>query len=300
MFKNIISKGKFVLGRGELYLKKFAPEILVGVGIATMAGAVVVACKQSMKADEILDKHAEDMDKIEKATEKSTREEYTEKDIKRDKAIVYRRTIVDFAKLYLPVAGLFAVGTVSILVGFNKMKKRYLVVSSLYALEKANHKETLKKIAERYGKEEADNIKYSLTADEVIETAEDGTETSTLIPHSNGGYYSPYARIFDESNQNYSRENEENRWWLQSQQDYFNFKLRTKGHVFLNEVYDKLGFPRTGYGQYVGWLKDGDGDGEVDFGLFDIYSWKTRDFVNGYEPAVILDFNVDGVIVDKI
>ena len=38
----------------------------------------------------------------------------------------------------------------------------------------------------------------------------------------------------------------------------------------------------------------------MDFGLFDIYKAKARDFVNGYEPAIILDFNVVGDILDYV
>jgi hypothetical protein len=51
----------------------------------------------------------------------------------------------------------------------------------------------------------------------------------------------------------------------------------------------------------VGWIDGGDGDGYVDFGIYDIAAVNNRrEFINGYEPSIILDFNVDGVIWDKI
>ena len=79
--------------------------------------------------------------------------------------------------------------------------------------------------------------------------------------------------------------------------------LRSRGHLFLNEVYDLLGFPRTKAGAVVGWIYDERhpiGDNFVDFGIFNIQREKARDFVNGYEAAIILDFNVVGDITGEI
>ena len=75
--------------------------------------------------------------------------------------------------------------------------------------------------------------------------------------------------------------------------------LHTKGHIFLNDVYEALGIPKTEAGQYVGWML-GNGNDYVDFGIYDMYKETNRDFVNGYEPVILLDFNVDGVISDKL
>ena len=64
-----------------------------------------------------------------------------------------------------------------------------------------------------------------------------------------------------------------------------------------------LGIPRTTAGGYVGWIYDEkhpNGDNYVDFGIYNLYKTKNRDFVNGYERTILLDFNVDGIILDKI
>ena len=79
--------------------------------------------------------------------------------------------------------------------------------------------------------------------------------------------------------------------------------LRRKGHLYLNEVYDMLGIPRTKAGQIVGWIYDEEhpvGDNYVDFGIYDSNKPRVRDFVNGYERTVLLDFNVDGNILDMM
>jgi hypothetical protein len=85
--------------------------------------------------------------------------------------------------------------------------------------------------------------------------------------------------------------------FLIGMQNHFNDMLRINHNVFLNEIYDALGFERTPIGALVGWTDDGDGDGFVDFGLF---TNENARFVNRLEPVVLLDFNVDGVIYDKI
>lgn len=112
---------------------------------------------------------------------------------------------------------------------------------------------------------------------------------------------SPYARWFDEKCDAYvSRDPESNRYFLMMQQNYANEKLRNRGYLFLNEVYDMIGIPRTKAGQVVGWLyneRNPVGDNFVDFG---IYEDRNAEFVNGYTDRVLLDFNVDGNILEAL
>ena len=91
--------------------------------------------------------------------------------------------------------------------------------------------------------------------------------------------------------------------FLKRQQDWANDKLKAQGHLFLNEVYDMIGIPRTAAGNVVGWIYDEEcpiGDNFVDFGIYDINCERNRAFVNGYERSILLDFNVDGPILDLI
>jgi hypothetical protein len=89
------------------------------------------------------------------------------------------------------------------------------------------------------------------------------------------------------------------------QQNFANDRLRAKGHLLLNDVYDSLGLPRTAAGCVVGWVKGGNGqttagDGYVDFGLFDPETQEIRDFFRGDNGALWLDFNVDGEVYKLI
>lgn len=111
---------------------------------------------------------------------------------------------------------------------------------------------------------------------------------------------SQYARIFDDSCIGWTKDPEYNMNFLKCQQNYCTEKLRSKGHLFLNEVYDILGFPRTKAGAMVGWVYDEEhpiGNNFVDFGLTDD---RNSDFINSYKNTAILDFNVDGDILKYI
>lgn len=94
----------------------------------------------------------------------------------------------------------------------------------------------------------------------------------------------------------WSKDPQYNKIFLVDQQNYFNDVLRTRGHLYLNEVYDALGIPRTKAGQMVGWVFE-DENSYVDFGLNDP---RNTEFINGKTTNALLVFNVDGVIIDKI
>ena len=91
--------------------------------------------------------------------------------------------------------------------------------------------------------------------------------------------------------------------FLKQQMNYANDVLKKRGYVFLNEVYEMLGIPKTKAGKIVGWIYDEKnpiGDNFIDFGIYNENREKNRDFVNGYERVILLDFNVDGDILDMI
>ena len=132
---------------------------------------------------------------------------------------------------------------------------------------------------------------------------------SANVIHDDGSGHSIYAKIFDESNSNWSRNPVANLTFLRAQQNFANEKLRAEGYLFLNDVYQSLGMPRTSEGQIVGWVWDPNkeieghvGDDYVDFGIYnELYKDAAkRDFINAAEPCVWLDFNVDGVVYDLI
>ena len=107
---------------------------------------------------------------------------------------------------------------------------------------------------------------------------------------------SPYAFNFDENSISWDKDGYMNLCFLKLTQDYLNDLLKHRGHLFLNEVYDRLGIPRRAIGQCVGWIYDENNPNGDNFVDLDIFNERNNNDGNVF----ILDPNVDGYILDKI
>lgn len=288
--------------------KKHSPEILVAAGIVGGVASAVMACKATLKVDEVIEGHKDKIDRIHEATETGVTnagKEYTVEDAKKDTTIVYAQTGVEFAKLYGPAVALGALSVTSILAGHNIMRKRNIALAAAYTAVDKGFKEYRSRVVERFGEALDKELKYDIKTKETerIVTNEDGTESvvKEQVEVINPYNYSPYAKCFDVGCTGWTKDPEYNLMFLKDQERFATDRLRAKGFLTLNEVYDMLGIPRTKQGCVVGWIfdeKNPVGDNYVDFGIFDIDKPKNRDFVNGYERSIWLDFNVDGNIYD--
>lgn len=286
-------------------IKKHSPEILVVTGVVGTVVSAVMACKATTKVSTIINKTKEDIDAIHQCSENpELAEVYTAEDSKKDLTIVYAQTGLKLAKLYAPSVLLGAASITSILVGHNILHKRNLALAAAYTAVDTGWKQYRGNVVERFGEKMDKELLYNLKAKEIEETVVDekGKEktvktTVEVADQSSLGYY---TYVFDETSSAWQRDAEDNKFFLLRQQDYANDKLKAKGHLFLNEVLDMVGIPRTRAGQTVGWMLDGDGDGFVDFGIFDIRCEANRNFVNGLEKSIWLNFNVDGDILHNL
>lgn len=296
-------------GKTELTIKKNSPEILLGAGIVGFVGTIVLACKATCKADEVLEFHRKKIKDINDAKEVADADPegemaYDNEIYYQDKAIRYLKTTGNLAKLYGPTV---AVGTLSlacILTSRNIMQKRYLGVVAAYNGVSAAFEEYRKRVRDEYGDTLDKHFRYGTTYEELPVYDENGkktkekeqvekTETGMVVPNDDS------CRFFDSSNPNWDKNPTFSMMFLRGQQNILNDILHTRGHVFLNEVYDALGFSHTPQGAVLGWL-DGEGDDCIDFGLYDPNKESVRRFVNGVDNVIMLEFNHDGVIWDKI
>ena len=302
------SAAKFA-GKAEFTIKKNSPEILLGAGIVGFVGTIVLACRATCRADEVLEFHRRKIKDINDAKEIADADpegemSYDIELYRQDKAIRYLKTTGSLAKLYAPT---IAVGTLSlacILTSRNIMQKRYLGVVAAYNGLSAAFEEYRKRVRDEYGEGLDKHFRYGTTYEELPVYDENGkktkekeqvekTETGMVIPNDDS------CRFFDSSNPNWDKNPTFSMMWLRGQQNILNDILHTRGHVFLNEVYDALGFPHTPQGAVLGWI-DGEGDNCIDFGLYDQNKENVRRFVNGVDNVIMLEFNHDGVIWDKI
>lgn len=311
MKTEIMTKASRVFNKAGLQLKKHSPEILMVAGIAGTVASTVMACKATRKVDEILKPTKETIDIIHEGMENGEINgvEYTKEDGAKDLTITYTQTGVKLLKLYGPALALGTLSIASIVVGHNILKKRNIALAAAYAVVDKSFKNYRKNVVDRFGDQLDKELRYNIKAKEIEEivTDENGNEKVEKkivneIDADAVAKYSEYARFFDATCYNFEKDPEYNLMFLRRQQDYANEVLKSKGHLFLNEVYDMLGIQRSKAGQIVGWIYDEKnpvGDNFVDFGLYN-NNEAARRFVNGLEYNILLDFNVDGVIYDMI
>lgn len=295
------------LNRTGLKLKKHSPEILVVTGVVGVVASTVLACKATLKVNEVIEPAKATLEKIHVAAEKGTTEAgaiYTMEDAKKETGIVYLQTGVKLAKLYAPAIVLGVFSVTSILASNNILRKRNVALAAAYTAVDTGFKDYRNRVIERFGEALDKELKYDIKVSEVEETTvdENGNEvvTKKTVTVANPNTYSTYAKFYDDGCIGWEKDAEHNLFFLKCTQNHANDILKTKGHLFLNEVYDMLGIPRTKAGNIVGWIYDEVnpmGDNFVDFGIYDN---KSSDFVNGYERVIVLDFNVDGPILDLI
>jgi hypothetical protein len=291
--------------RSGLKLKKAQPAIMLGLGIAGVLTSTVLACRATLKATEILDAANEDLAAVKKAKETVDIEVYSDNDYKKDLAITYAKTAFNFTKLYGPAVILGAASVYCLIGSHNIMKQRNIAVMAAYKAIEGSFKTYRGRVVEEFGIEKDRQFRTGVRMIEGVVPAykdEDGVkhkEQKIEIETVDANDISQYARFFDESSKEWEKDPEYNLFFLKCQQNSANDRLKARGHLFLNEVYDMLGMQRSKAGAAVGWVM-GNGDGFVDFGLFNGQRPIVRDFVNGYERSVLLDFNVDGIIWDLI
>ena len=302
------SAAKFA-GKAEFTIKKNSPEILLGAGIVGFVGTIVLACRATCRADEVLEFHRRKIKDIEDAKEIADADpegemSYDVEIYRQDKAIRYLKTTGNLAKLYAPTVAVGALSLASILTSRNIMQKRYLGVVAAYNGLSAAFEEYRKRVRDEYGEGLDKHFRYGTTYEELPVYDENGKKTKEKeqVEKTESGMVmqtDDSCRFFDSSNPNWDKNPAFSMMWLRGQQNILNDILHTRGHVFLNEVYDALGFPHTPQGAVLGWI-DGEGDNCIDFGLYDQNKENVRRFVNGVDNVIMLEFNHDGVIWDRI
>lgn len=98
-------------------LKKASPTIMIISAAVCGVTATVMACKATIKAQDIIEEHKADVATIHKAKEQiengqiilNKDETYTEEDVKKDITAVYIQTGVKLAKAYAPAVSLGAI-----------------------------------------------------------------------------------------------------------------------------------------------------------------------------------------------
>lgn len=302
MKKELMNKATRSLYKAGFKLRKHSPEILVVAGVAGVVVSAVMACKATLKVNDVLNESKETIDKIHSVADENNEYAYTEEDCRKDLMIVYVQTGIKLAKLYAPSIILGSLSLTGIIASNQILRKRNVALAAAYATVDKGFKEYRGRVIERFGSRIDHELKHNVKALEVEETVvdEDGKQSVVKkkvdVMEDAERIHNPYSRLFDCTCTGWEKDPEYNMTFLSFAQSHANDKLKAQGFLFLNDVYKMLGIPASKAGQVVGWRYDQEnpsGDNYVDFGIFETYQ---SDFVNGRERNIWLDFNVDGNI----
>lgn len=291
---------KGVAAKAGFRLQKYAPEILTAVGLVGMAGTVVLASRATLHLEPTLEKINDGKAVVKRLHEQGS---VSDQELNRELAMIYFRGGFDLLKLYGPSITLGLASFAAIIGAHGIMKRRNVALVAAYKAIETSFKEYRKRVIDEYGEEKDREYRMGVF-DEKVTDPETG-KSKTVKRHNPDGM-SVYARLFaPDTSSNFSKsDHTQNLLFLRAAQNIFNDRLRMNGVVFLNEVYDHLGFDRTTAGQQVGWFFDGrpnrEGDNYIDFGIYDEHNTSARHFIHGMEETIWLDFNVDGIVMDRL
>lgn len=287
------------IGHQMLVAKKNSPHIFFGAGVIGVITSAVLACRATLKLEDTIDEIRKEVDEVKNDNHLRTGTEYelTQREEHQALGRVYIRSAVKIGKLYGPSVVLGA-ASVGCLTGAHvQQSRRNSALTATVGLISQAFEEYRERVREEIGEERESDVYNGIRTEKRVI---DGKKVDVKVLDANGR--SPYARTFNQWCPSWKRDAYYNRMFVESQQAWANEKLRVRGHMLLNDVYDALGMERSQAGTIVGWLYDKDGNTEgdnyIDFGIF--MQEDNFEFINGSEFDVHLDFNVDGIINDKI
>ena len=285
--------------KAQLTVRKHSPEILMVAGvIGTVAGAVM-ACKETLELEDVLDECKQE--KMELEEQYAMCEEYSEDALKKDQVKLTIKQAAKIVKLYAPSV-IMEVTSIGVIFASNDiMRKRNASMAAAYATLNSMYKRYRQNVIESYGEEVDKDMRFGVKHEKVTEIDEDGNKVkidARIVDLDNTALaISDYSRFFQTGCKGFDASSGRyNLLYLKGIQAMFNNKLIADGYVMLNDVYRELGFDTIPEGWSIGWVYDETnpiGDNYIDFGLYEARN-KNQRAVNDWEPVILMDFNVDG------
>lgn len=301
----IVNRASKAFYRVGFKLKKHSPEILAVAGTVGVIASGVMACRATTKLSAIMEEHKEQVEQVhDYVDEKGFSKEYSEDDNKKDLAIIYTQTGFKTVKLYAPAVTLGALSLAALLGSNHILRKRNIALGAAYAALDKGFKNYRSAVVERFGEELDKELKYNLKTKKIEEVVVDENGKEKKVKKDayivDPNKLDPTDRLFYAGNPGWDKDPYYTKLFLFKTQAFLNDKLQTQGYLFLNDVYEALGFSKTREGQVLGWVYDEKnpiGDNNIDFGLDDFDSDAKIRFINGDEECVLLSFNHDGNIL---
>ena len=291
------------VAHSALVAKANSPKALFYTGLVLMGGTVVAASRGTLKLDAVLEDVKRDREDLQMVADRNP-EKYSEREVTKINAYITAKGLVRITKLYLPAVALGVAAVACLTSSHNQLTRRNAGLSAALAATERALDKYRQRVREELGEDKERILWRGEHTEERPVLDDEGRETKSTKKVKVGGGHSPYARIWGrDTTTEWDPQPEYNLAKLRSVQEYCTMRLNSRGHLFLNEVFDELGLERTPAGAVVGWLstKYGGNDGFVDLGVLRPGNEvKFVDFMTGDEEHILLDFNVDGEIWRKI
>lgn len=274
-------------------VQRHGPTIMTVAGVCGVIGGGVLACKATLKVEKIMEDTRYNSE-IVKETGYTDKKEYD-----RELTKVYINCGRELAKAYGPSILMGAFGVGAILYGHKVICARNVMLTGAYKALTMDFDAYRDRVAEEFGYDTEVCLRHNLAMEKRTDPETGIEEEYLYVMSDDPAAWNARSKFFCESSIYWSTDPEENMQFLLKVEKRMQKLFDKKGYLFLNTVYKELDIPETYAGSVCGWVK-GYGDNHIDFGLFDQSREGIRRFVNGYEPTVLLDFNDDGYIADKI
>ena len=288
--------------KASFKIKQAGPDILTGVGIAGVVGGTIMACIATTKLEKTMEPHKKKLEELHESASEMDDSEYRKEIVNE-----YGKTIWDLVKLYGPAAAVETTAVGCIIKSDCIMKNRNAALAAAYTTISSAFDSYKKRVADRIGEDAEKEIRYGIHDEEIDEEYTDAKgKTKTrkkTVKVMDEAVKNPYSRWFTQGCDGWSKDPGANLMTLLSKQGELNERLKHRGYLFLNEVYEFLDCSDPiRDGQYLGWYYDPSDPtlhNNVDFGIYDCHDLLKCNFVNGFESTILLDFNIDGNIVDR-
>lgn len=282
-----------------------APEILFVAGVVGVVGSVVLACKATLDVEKDIDKKDERMADVQKKIEKQRAEGLEEEALEELKQQLEAGVTYHF---YVDLVKRFGLAAVLLLISLGMLGGSHYIMSAKaanYLALAVSTAEASKMYQQRVIDDQGmdKHLEYLTgmkATEEMVEAVlEDEEKPRTVKKFVSESYpdfemtASAFAKPFLPTNAMYDTCDPAGPlkfvWIIEKQ---MNRKLKSKGYVFLNEVYEALNIEQTQMGNEFGWKyeRDGSNDGHIDIVAVPC------DYLDEFgqrHTAYMLDFNVD-------
>lgn len=243
-------------------IEQHSPELLVGIGIASMATTVVLAVKATPTALSILEDAAAKKDD-------RSRTRLSIEDL--PKMFTAKEIFTLTWKYYIPSAVTFTTG-VGCLIGASSVNaRRNAVLATAYTLSETALKEYKDKVVETIGEKKEHVIRDAIAKDHIEKNP---VSNNQVIVTGKGK-----TRCYDHLSGRYFESDADR---IKKAENELNRQIITDMYVSLNEFYDMLGLSPVGLGEELGW--------NIDSGDIEIYFSAQLD--DEENPCLVLNYSV--------